>query len=112
MDASVTVSPLTFFTLRAATSWHLRNRRWSAGRKCSSQKSALWRDVNYYLKEALPAEAAKKDNDDKDKKDAAGESRRMIEGRPPEKKEGKVKITVVDKDGKPVRELTGRARRE
>src|SRR3989442_15800432 len=64
--------------------------------------------VNYYLKEALPAEAAKKDNDDKDKKDAAAEkSKDESKAVPPEKKEGKVKITVVDKDGKPVREFDG-----
>ena len=109
MDASVTVSPLTFFTLRAATSWHLRNRRWSAGQKMFIAKNPPYGAiVNYYLKEALPAEAAKKDNDDKDKKDAAAEkSKDESKAVPPEKKEGKVKITVVDKGGKPVREFDG-----
>src|SRR5207245_5507910 len=106
---SVTVSPLTFFTLRAATSWHLRNRRWSAGQKMFIAKNPPYGAiVNYYLKEALPAEAAKKDNDDKDKKDAAGEKPKdESKAVPPEKKEGKVKITVVDKDGKAVREFDG-----
>ncbi len=109
MDASVTVSPLTFFPPRPATSWHLRNRRWSAGQKMFIAKNPPYGAiVNYYLKEALPAEAAKKDNDDKDKKDAAAEkSKDESKAVPPEKKEGKVKITVVDKGGKPVREFDG-----
>src|SRR5260370_12616729 len=48
------------------------------------------------MKEALPAEAPKKDaSEEKPKTDSA------------EKKEGKVKITVLDKDGKVLRELDG-----
>src|SRR6266478_6571807 len=76
LDATVTVSPLTFFTPRAATSWHLRNRRWSAGQKMFMAKNLPYGAIlNYYLKDAMPGETAKKDSDDKDKKDAAGVNR-------------------------------------
>jgi hypothetical protein len=60
--------------------------------------------LNYYLKEVVPAEAPKKDNDDKDKKDATAEKPKDDAAA---KKEGKVKISVVDKDGKLVREFDG-----
>jgi photosystem II stability/assembly factor-like uncharacterized protein len=101
IDANVTASPLTFFPPRAATSWHLRNRRWSAGQKIFLAKNPPYGAIlNYYLKDAMPAEALKKDKDDKDKKDDA-------KAAAAEKKEGKVKITVLDKDGKPVREFDG-----
>jgi photosystem II stability/assembly factor-like uncharacterized protein len=109
MDANVTGSPLTFFMPRAATSWHLRNRRWSAGQKMFLAKNPPYGAIlNYYLKEALPAEPAKKDKEDKDKKDAAAEKpKEDASAVTAEKKEGKVKITVLDKDGKPVREFDG-----
>jgi hypothetical protein len=60
--------------------------------------------LSYYLKEAVPAEAPKKDKEEKDKKDAAEEKPKTDSA---EKKEGKVKITVLDKDGKVLRELDG-----
>jgi hypothetical protein len=109
MDANVTASPLTLFPPRAATSWHLRNRRWSAGQKMFIAKNPLYGAIlNYYLKDAMPAETAKKDKDDKEKKDAAAEKPKdNAKGNPLEKKEGKVKITVLDKDGKQVREFDG-----
>jgi hypothetical protein len=109
MDASVTASPLMFFPPRAATSWYLRNRRWSAGQKMYFAKNPLYGAIlNYYLKDAMPGETAKKDNDDKEKKDAAAEKPKDdAKGNTPEKKEGKVKITVLDKDGKQVREFDG-----
>ena len=104
-DANVTASPLTFFPPRTATSWHLRNRRWSAGQKMFIAKNPPYGAIlSYYLKEALPAEAPKKEKDDKDKKDVAAEKPKDDAGA---KKEGKVKITVLDKDGKTVREFEG-----
>jgi hypothetical protein len=52
----------------------------------------------------VPAEAPKKDKDDKDKKDAAAEKAKEDAAA---KKEGKVKIGVTDKEGKLVREFDG-----
>src|SRR5207245_1015842 len=64
--------------------------------------------LTYYLKEAVPAEAAKKSPDEKDKKDSAEQKPRAdAKGDTAEKKEGKVKITVLDKDGKAIREMDG-----
>src|SRR5260370_41362290 len=64
--------------------------------------------LSYYLKEAVPVEAPKKDKDEKDKKDAAEEKPKSeAQGDAAEKKEGKVKIAVLDKDGKVLREMDG-----
>jgi hypothetical protein len=52
----------------------------------------------------VPPEPPKKDKDDKDKKDATEDKTKPDA---PVKKEGKVKITVLDKDGKVVREFDG-----
>jgi photosystem II stability/assembly factor-like uncharacterized protein len=105
MDVSVAASPLTFFPPRAATSWHLRNRRWSAGQKMFLAKNPPFGTIlNYYLKEAVPPEAPKKEKDDKDTKDAAAEKPKDDAAA---KKEGKVKISVADKDGKVIREFDG-----
>jgi photosystem II stability/assembly factor-like uncharacterized protein len=106
MDANVASSPLTFFPPRAATTWYLRNRRWSAGQKMFTAKNPAYGAIlSYYLKEAVPAEAPKKDKekDDKEKKEAADDKGKADDA----KKEGKVKITVTDKDGKVVREFDG-----
>ncbi len=108
MDANVTGSPLTFFPSRPAITWHLRNRRWSAGQKMFTAKNPPYGAIlSYYLKEAVPAEAPKKDKDEKDKKDAAEEKPKTEAKVDAEKKEGKVKITVLDKDGKVLREMDG-----
>ncbi len=109
MDASVAGSPLTFFPPRPAITWYLRNRRWSAGQKMFTAKNPPYGAIlSYYLKEAVPPEAPKKDKEEKDKKDA-GEEKPQTEaqGDAAERKEGKVKITVLDKDGKVLRELDG-----
>src|SRR5437879_8195447 len=109
MDASVAGSPLTFFPPRPAITWHLRNRRWSAGQKMFTAKNPPYGAIlSYYLKEAVPREAPKKDKEEKDKKDAAEEKPKTeAKGDAAEKKEGRVKITVRDKDGKVLRELDG-----
>jgi photosystem II stability/assembly factor-like uncharacterized protein len=116
MDATTAASPVTFFPPRAATTWHLQNRRWSAGQKMFMAKNPPYGSIlNYYLKEAVPPEAPKKDKDkgekdknknenEKDSKDAAGEKSKDDAAA---KKEGKVKISVADKDGKLVREFDG-----
>jgi hypothetical protein len=109
MDASVAASDVTFFAPRAATTWHLRNRRWSAGQKMFMGKNPPYGAIlNYYLKEAAPLEAVKaeKDKDDRDKKEkgAPEEKTKTDAGG---KKEGKVKITVENKDGKVIREFDG-----
>jgi hypothetical protein len=109
MDASVAGSPLTFFPPRTATTWHLRNRRWSAGQKVFTAKNPPYGAIlSYYLKEAVPPEAPKKDKEDKDKKEAAEEKPKPeAKSEAAEKKEGKVKIAVLDRDGKVLREMDG-----
>jgi photosystem II stability/assembly factor-like uncharacterized protein len=109
MDASVAASDVTFFTPRAATTWHLRNRRWSAGQKMFMAKNPPYGAIlNYYLKEAVAPEPVKteKDKDDKDKMEkAAPEEKTKTDASG--KKEGKVKISVENKDGKVIREFDG-----
>jgi hypothetical protein len=109
MDANVAASPLTFFPPRTAITWHLRNRRWSGGQKAFTAKNPPYGAIlSYYLKESVPPEASKKDKDEKDKKDAVEEKPKTdAKGEAAEKKEGKVKITVLDKDGKVIREMDG-----
>ncbi len=104
MDAGLAGSDITFFAPRPATTWHLRNRRWSAGQKKFTGKNPLYGAIlNYYLKEAVPPEAPKASKDEKDKtssSEKAGEAGAA-------KKEGKVKISVFNKEGNLVRELDG-----
>jgi photosystem II stability/assembly factor-like uncharacterized protein len=104
MDANVAASSLTFFAPRPAMTWHVGNRRWSAGQKMFTAKNPPYGAIlNYYLKEAVAPEAPKKDTkegaEDKPKAEAKGDRA--------EKKEGKVKIAVHDKDGSLVREFDG-----
>jgi photosystem II stability/assembly factor-like uncharacterized protein len=133
MNATVAASDFTFFPPRTANVWHIVMRRWSAGQKTFVAKNPPAGAVlNYYLKRALPpnepkAEAAKQKETERkeeaspqkegaEKKEAAAaekakepehEQVEEKEGQPAEKKEGKVKITVTDKNGKVVRELDG-----
>jgi hypothetical protein len=109
MDAGVAGAPLTFFPPRTAITWSIRNRRWSAGQKMFTAKNPAYGALlSYYLKDAVSAEAPKKGKDDKDKKDVAEEKAKPeAKGDAAEKKEGKVKFTVVSKDGKVVREFDG-----
>ncbi len=108
-DAGVEKSDITFFTPRAATLWDLRQKRWSAGQKMFTAKNPPYGAIlNYYLKDAVPPEAPKaaKNEKDKEKKETAVAD----EAAKPEeaaKKEGKVKISVNDKDGKLIREFDG-----
>src|SRR4029077_9314536 len=60
--------------------------------------------LSYYLKEAVPPEAPKKDKDDKEKREAAEDKTKSDAA---VEKEGKVKFTVLDKDGKVIREIDG-----
>src|SRR5260370_5994111 len=103
------VPPLTFPPPRPAAPWHRRTRRWSAGQKVFTAKNPPYGAIlSYYLKEAVPPEAPKKDKEEKAKKDAAEEKPKTeAKGDAAEKKEGKVKITVLDKDVKVLRELDG-----
>jgi len=105
MDANVAASSLTFFPPRTAVTWHLRRRQWFAGEKVFIAKNPAYGAIlSYYLKETIPPEAPKKDKDDKEKKDSADDKSKTDAAA---KKEGKVKITVLDKDDKVVRELDG-----
>jgi photosystem II stability/assembly factor-like uncharacterized protein len=104
MDANVANSALTLFPPRTATTWFLRQRRWSAGQQMFTAKNPPYGALlSYYLKDAVPPEAPRRNSGD------AAEQRPRREARPEaaEKKEGKVKITVLDKDGKVIREFDG-----
>jgi hypothetical protein len=115
MDSSVAASDLTLFAPRTAIEYDLRQRRWSGGQKAFTAKNPPYGAIlNYYLKEAVPPEAQKSDKDDKAKKDEKKEEGK--EAKPADDKakaetaakgEGKVKITVLDKAGKVVREFDG-----
>jgi photosystem II stability/assembly factor-like uncharacterized protein len=106
MDANVANSPLTFFPPRTATTWFLRQRRWSAGQQMFTAKNPPYGALlSYYLKEALPPETARSSEDRTET--AAQRPRREARVEAPERKEGRVKITVLDKDGKVIREFDG-----
>jgi len=107
MDSSVASSPLTLFPPRPATTWFIRQRRWSAGQQMFTAKNPPYGVLlSYYLKEAVPPEPPKKTGEDRAEA-AEQRPRREARAEAAEKKEGKVKITVLDKDGKVVRELDG-----
>jgi photosystem II stability/assembly factor-like uncharacterized protein len=108
MDATVMNSGLTFFPPNAATTFNIRMRRWSGGQKFFTAKNPPYGALlSYYLKETAPPEPSKTvqktDKDEKEKGTAEEESKAAAEP----KKEGKVKISVTDKDGKVVREFDG-----
>ena len=104
MDAGVANSEITFFEPRPAMTWHIDRRGWFEGQKFFLAKNPAYGAIlNYYLKEAVRPEAPKTDKDDK-AKDAA-EDKAKAEAAA--KKEGKVKITVLNKDGNLVREFDG-----
>ena len=108
MDANVPNSPLTFFPPRTATTWFIRQRRWSAGQQMFTAKNPAYGALlTYYLKDAIPPEAPKTNAEAKT--DAAEQRPRRVARMEAtaEKKEGKVKITVTDKDGKAIREFDG-----
>ncbi len=66
--------------------------------------------LNYYLKAALPPSEAPAAADAKKAEPDAGKSEEKKDEKQEPKKEGKVKITVSDKDGKVIRELDGPAK--
>ena len=118
MDSGVMNSDMTFFPPHAAVTFNIRMRRWSGGQKFFTAKNPAYGAIlNYYLKEAVPPEppkiepkaekdkgaAAKSDQEEKVKASAEEKGKLTAEL----KKEGKVKITVTDKDGKVVREFDG-----
>jgi len=107
MDTNVANSPLVFFPPRTATTWFLRQRRWSAGQQMFTAKNPPYGALlSYYLREAVPPEAPARNSGDRT--DAAEQRpRREARVEAAEKKEGKVKIAVLDKDGKVVREFDG-----
>ncbi|HVH60818.1 MAG TPA: hypothetical protein VM709_10810, partial [Candidatus Sulfotelmatobacter sp.] len=107
MDASVGNSPLTFFPPRTATTWFLRQRRWSAGQQMFTAKNPPYGALlSYYLKEALPPETARRSSEDRTEP-AAQRPRREARSEAPQRKEGRLKITVLNKDGKVIREFDG-----
>lgn len=104
MDSSVTNADLTFFAPRPATNWFLRQRRWSGGQKEFTAKNPAYGALlTYYLKEAVAPEPDKTSKEE-DKDKPAQDKKKEQAG---EKKEGKVKISVFDKDNKLVHELDG-----
>jgi photosystem II stability/assembly factor-like uncharacterized protein len=126
MDTSVAGSDLTFFPPRTATTFSIRQRRWSGGQKFFTAKNPPYGAIlNYYLSEAVPPEPPKAEAAKDEKKPTeetaktTGEARGRVAATatPAEEKkagaeankEGKVKFTVTDKDGKVVREFDGPA---
>jgi len=119
MDSGVVNSDLTFFPPHAATTFNIRMRRWSGGQKFFTAKNPAYGAIlNYYLKDAVPPEppkteakaekdagAAKSVQEEKEKSKTTAEEKGESTADP--KKEGKVKISVTDKDGKVVREFDG-----
>jgi len=111
MDASVAAGDFTFFQPRGATIFHLVNRRWSAGQKMFVAKNPpAGAILNYFLKADLPPSEAPAAADAKKAEPDAGKSGEKKDEKQEPKKEGKVKITVSDKDGKVIRELDGPAK--
>jgi len=114
-DASVAATDLTFFPPRTATEFDVKQREWFSGHKRFLGKNPPYGAIlNYYLKEAVPAEKPKTEGEEKgagkgaeqsEKKAPAAEEKGKTEAAT--KAEGKVKITVLDKDGKMVREFDG-----
>ena len=105
-DSAVANSDLTFFTPRIATQWYLKRRHWSGGQKVYLAKNPPYGALlSYYLKDAVPPEKPNRAGNDKE----TTEAQPMAEagGNAAGKKEGKVKITVTDKDGKVIREFDG-----
>jgi hypothetical protein len=117
MDSSLASSELTFFPPHTATTFNIRMRRWSGGQKFFTAKNPPYGAIlNYYLKEAVPPEPPKAEvkdekvksgtaKSDKEEKKTAAEDNNKSAAEP--KKEGKVRISVTDKDGKVVREFDG-----
>src|SRR6266851_1264532 len=113
MNASVASGDLTLFPPHAATTFHIRMRRWSGGQKFFTAKNPPYGAIlNYYLKEAVPPEPPKGDKEDKTvaaKTEKEEKGKTSVEEKTKlaaeTKKEGKVKITVSDKDGKVLREF-------
>lgn len=104
MDSAVATTEITFFAPRTATTWFLRGRHWSGGQKEFTAKNpAEGALLNYYLKEAVAPEPEKTTNEED--KDKAAEDKKKAAV--PEKQEGKVKISVFDKDNKLLREMDG-----
>jgi photosystem II stability/assembly factor-like uncharacterized protein len=119
MDSSVLNSDLTFFPPHAAVTFNIRMRRWSGGQKFFTAKNPPYGAIlNYYLKEAVPPEPLKTEPKDEKAKTAPAKSEKEEKNKnktaeekskdaADAKKEGKVKISVTDKDGKAVREFDG-----
>jgi photosystem II stability/assembly factor-like uncharacterized protein len=104
MDAGVGNSEITFFEPRPVMTWHINKRRWFAGQKMFLAKNPPPGAIlNYYLKEEVAPEASKSDKDDKEKAAEEGKAKAAAAA----KKEGKVKISVFNKDGNLVREFDG-----
>jgi photosystem II stability/assembly factor-like uncharacterized protein len=114
MDAGVGTADVTLFPPHMAVTYHIRQRRWSGGQKFFTAKNPPYGAIlNYYLKQAVPPEPVK---GEKDEKTGTANTDKEEQGKTPTaedkaktatepKKEGKVKITVSDKDGKVVREF-------
>src|SRR2546429_9766345 len=101
-EARAATPPLTFSPRRTAITGLLHNRRWSAGQKMFTAKNPPYGAIlTYYLKEAVPAEAAKKSPDKKDKKDPAEQNPRAdAKGDTADKTDGNEQNTVLVKDQK------------
>jgi hypothetical protein len=104
MDSSVPNADITFFPPRTSTLWFLRGRHWSGGQKEFTAKNPAYGVLlNYYLKEAVVPEPEKATKGADKDQPAAGAKKAEAAA----KKEGKVKISIYDKDNQLVREMEG-----
>jgi photosystem II stability/assembly factor-like uncharacterized protein len=117
MDGAVAAAELTFFPPRTGVTYFIRQRRWSGGQKSFTAKNPPYGALlSYYLREAVQPEPEKsekpheakaepKNSEQQPTKKTASEEKPAEKSA--EKKEGKVKITVTDRDGKMIREFEG-----
>ncbi len=139
MDSAIASGDFTFFPPHSTVTYRPSSRHWSSGQKMFLGKNPPPGAIlNYFLKTALPPEepkpeagqqkpTAKKEEAQPQKEGAeAKETAAAEKAKQPEqpaakpaeekpaetaeKKEGKVKISVSDKDGKLIRELDGPAK--
>jgi photosystem II stability/assembly factor-like uncharacterized protein len=110
----VAASDLTLFEPRTAITYHLAQRRWSAGQNQFTAKNPPYGALlTYYLKEAIPPEPPRAEGEGGERptggsgggRRAAAEERAATAAG--QRKEGRVKFFVYDKDGKLVREMEG-----
>jgi photosystem II stability/assembly factor-like uncharacterized protein len=110
-NADVMAADLTLFEMRSAITYHIAQRRWSAGQQMFTAKNPPYGAlITYFLKDAIPPEPPRAEAAERERP-AGGGRRGAAEERAGaaagQRKEGRVKIFIYDKDGKLVRAMDG-----